>query len=95
MAEKTPLQRRIEKLFNRREGTAWGPAERKAWKASRAVVEATTEEELALLGWFHGRPATEATYKRKDLATLLNNWGAEIDRARQYKAGRGEYQDAF
>jgi len=58
----------------------------RAWRAARSAVSATNEEDWKLLEWFYERPANEDTYRRRDLATLLNNWGAEIDRARNYKS---------
>jgi hypothetical protein len=85
---KNPLQRRAEKLFKRRESTVWDGSERKAWEKSRAAITATSEEDWALLEWFYAlHPKTDPPlYRRRDLAQLLNNWGAEIDRARAYRA---------
>jgi len=85
-ASKTDLQRRAERLFHRRETTVWDGQEMRAWRAARSAVSATNEEDWKLLEWFYERPANEDTYRRRDLATLLNNWGAEIDRARNYKS---------
>lgn len=87
--EKSDLQKRAEKLFRRKETTAWDPTEKKAWKAALEAIESTPEDEWLLLEQFYGRPASEPTYRRRDLATLLNNWRAEIDRARDYLAKTG------
>lgn len=84
--EKTLLQLRAEKLFRRRESTVWDKSETKAWSANLTAIQATTDEEWATLEQFYARPASEATYRRRDLATLLNNWRAEIDRAAEYLA---------
>lgn len=87
---KTALQLRIEKLFCRRETTPWDAATRRAWDRNRAVVTATSEEDLALLEWWFSLPPnTPELYRRRDLATLLNNWSAEIDRAREFAVRRG------
>jgi len=82
----TDLQTRAGRLFRRRIDTVWGKSEIKAWHAALAAIKATSEAEWLLLEWFYGRPASEKTYRRRSLATLLNNWTAEIDRAREYQA---------
>lgn len=82
---KSEVQKRAEKLFRRRETTPWDAACQKAWKIAGSVITQTDEEDWQLLEWFYGLPS-EGTYRRHDLATLLNNWSAEIDRARTFKA---------
>ena len=93
-AEKTPkpktdLQLRTEKLFKRRESTLWDDTEKKAWLRVRGAVESTHADDWVLLEWFYALPASAPTFRRHSLATLLNNWGAEIDRARDYQARNG------
>lgn len=85
---KTDTQRRAEKLFRRRDTTPWGSAELKAWKANRGAIEATTETGWAALEAFYAyKPAEhEVVYRRQDLATLLNNWTGEIDKAHAFRA---------
>jgi hypothetical protein len=83
---KRPEQIRAEKLFRRRETTPWDPGERKAWDMNKAVILATTPEQWTLLEWFYGLPASEKTYRRHDLATLLRNWNSELSRAADYQA---------
>jgi hypothetical protein len=82
---KTENQLRAEKLFRRRASTPWDASCLKAWDRSRRAVETTHEEDWQLLEWFYALPP-EGTYRRHDLPTLLNNWSAEIDRARAFKA---------
>lgn len=82
--EKTPLQLRIESWFHRRETTAWGKDELKAWKNQREVIEATPEEDLEALTAYYCGP-TQSQYRRRDIATLLNHWTGEIDRAKDRK----------
>lgn len=84
VSEKTSHQIRAEKLFRRRESTPWDKATLKAWAGSKPAIEATPEDEWKLLEWFYSIPE-EGTFRRKDLATLLNNWTAEIDRARAHR----------
>ncbi len=83
---KTDLQRRAERLFRRRESTPWGPAEVKAWRTSRAVIEATLEPDWVALEQFYDFKETDrfVVYRRQDLATLLNNWSGEVDKARDF-----------
>lgn len=81
---KTSGQIRVEKLFRRRESTPWDKSTLRAWNGAREAVGETAEEEWQLLEWFYALPY-EGTYRRRDLATLLNNWSAEIDRARNFK----------
>lgn len=85
---KTETQRRAEKLFRRRDSTPWGTAELKAWKTNRAAIEATTDAEWAALEAFYAFRETdhEVVYRRRDFATLLNNWTGEVDKARAFQA---------
>ena len=85
---KTATQVRAETLFRRRLATPWGTAELKAWKANRATIDATTPEDWAALEAFYAFKETErhVVYRRQDLATLLNNWAGEIDKARDFRA---------
>ncbi len=86
---KSAIQRRVEKLFNRRETTVWDGQEKRAWDKSKTAITATAEEDFALLEWFYSLPSSEETYRRHDLGALLNNWNTEIDRARRYQMTRG------
>lgn len=83
--EKTVEQLRAEKLFHRRPTTPWDRNCKTAWDRSKLAVVATTEDEWQLLEWFYSIPG-DGTYRRHDLPQLLNNWTAEIDRARNFKA---------
>lgn len=75
--ELTSLQKRIGSWFKRRESTKWSDKE---LKALRGVIKlGTPPEDIDLLeAWYNSGD----TYLRKDIITLLNNWGGEIDRAR-------------
>jgi hypothetical protein len=77
------LRLRICAWFNRRPGTVWTAKEIEKLRA--VAVLRTTEADLALLDqWF----ADPKTFHRRDVQTLLNNWNAEIDRARQWAGQR-------
>lgn len=76
-------QLRAEKIFRRRPETPLTEAEKRAFRKNRAAIEATSEADWQLLERFYALPQSE-TFARKDLATLVNNWNGEIDRARKY-----------
>lgn len=64
--------------FGRRPSTQWSEKELKAWKA----IQPIDQEDLAALRWYYTK--SECKYLRRDLCTLLNNWAAEIDRAKNF-----------
>ncbi len=74
-------QLRAEGLFRRRMATPMSSSEVRAWRTARAVVEDTTEEDWQILEWWYGLPS--APYRKTDFAALLNNWHAEIEKARR------------
>ena len=82
---KAKVQLRAERLMARRESTPLTSGEARAYSKNRAAIEATTEDDWKLLERFYAAPQSK-TYARKDLATLLNNWNGEIDRARKWHA---------
>ncbi len=86
--EKGPLQLRAERLMRRRPETPLTSAEERALKKNRAAIVATTESDWITLERFYALPQSE-TYTRKDLATLLNNWNGEVDRAKAWDAANG------
>jgi hypothetical protein len=67
--------KRLAALFHRRETTPWSEKEIEAYKALGKIEE----EDLQLLERYY---ATGDKYLRQNLATLLNNYGGELDRAR-------------
>lgn len=84
--DKTALQIRCEKIFGKRESTAWDKSEVTAWKSAKPVVEQTSEEDFQILEKFYALPQKE-TYARKSLAVLLNNWNGEVQRAKEWFRG--------
>lgn len=81
--QKGPLQLRAEAIFRRRPDTPLTVPEERAFKKNLPAIEATTEADWRLLEAFYAAPQSE-TFARKDLATLVNNWNGEIDRARAW-----------
>ena len=84
LSQKSENQLRIEKLFNRRPSTPLDKAETSAWKSAKAVIEELTDFEWTKLEAFYAAPQRE-TYRRKTLATLLNNLSGEVENALQWK----------
>lgn len=85
--EKPPLLRRVEKLFGRTDRRKLSAGEVRAWRVGKSVVAETTEDEWALLEWWFALPdlAPGVEYRRSDMAACLNNWHAEIAKARKNK----------
>ena len=86
---KAEVQLRAERIMGRRESTPLTSGESRAYAKNRAAIEATNEDDWRLLERFYAAPQTE-TYARKDLATLLNNWNGEIDRAKKWQIEAGK-----
>jgi hypothetical protein len=65
-------------------------AQLRAWAKAKALVLETSEADWQLLAEAYGQTSgPAATYRRKDLAQLLNNWLGEIDRARDWRNRAG------
>ena len=77
---KSEDQLRIEKLFGKRVATPMDKAELSAWASSKAIVADMTEREWVDLEVYCAAPQ-DKTYRRKTLATLLNNLSGELDKA--------------
>lgn len=80
----TPLQARICSWFDRRITTKWTLKEQRAY---RTHAHLTPPEDIEVLErYYTAKIPSETDYRRKDLATLLNNWPGELDRARSFIA---------
>jgi hypothetical protein len=93
--EEKELRLRLGALFGRRETTAWGDKELKAFLKANP-----TSEDVSLVEWFYGEPRKNKKQNdpdlwRHDLQTLLNNWTGAVDRARHQKtsAASGGHSD--
>jgi len=74
---------RARALFNMRESTPMDRSLTAAWKSARAVVVETLEDEWkALEARYFSSDESIARYRRRDLATLLNNWTGEIAKSK-------------
>jgi len=95
--EKSGLQIRIEAIFNRRTNTPLSATEAKAWKAALPSIESASPDDLATLEKFYAAKESKDNplYRRTSLATLLNNWSGEMDKARTWMAGQSRFADAF
>ena len=81
------LKGRVNKLFNRREKTAWSEKETKQLKAiakREDVLDELTEIEALYNSGYE--------YRRKDVITFLNNFATELDRARNRNQGTFQNQ---
>lgn len=77
-----PQLLRAKAIFRMRPGTPFDRSQARAWKTARAAVAATTDDEwLQLESYYCAVIASRDDYRRKDLATLLNNWSCELTRA--------------
>lgn len=94
---KSEKQLRVEAIFNRRPETQLSASERKAWKEARTAIEATPDDDMELVVKFYAAPESKLKplYRRTSLATLINNWSGEIDKARKWYATKSEYAEAF
>jgi hypothetical protein len=81
---------RAKSIFRKRPGTALDRSQARAWKTAAAAAAATTEAEwLQLEAYYAADIAQRNDYRRKDLATLLNNWSGELTRAAAWCARHG------
>jgi hypothetical protein len=78
----SPTMEIIGNFFGRRPDTLWTIAEGVALLELRP-----SPEEVEILARYYAEPMDkEADYRRRDLATLLNNWQTEVDRAQAHFA---------
>lgn len=82
-SDKTTNQIRVEKLYRRKESTKWSGGELRAWKIAESVVAETSPENWEILERWYGLPPEKAPYRKTDMAALMNNWHAEIEKARR------------
>jgi len=81
------LKTSIHTWFKRRSSTQWSKKELASLKVLAMAYTDSTEEELAedldLLEWYYTKSGCK--FCRRDPFTLMNNWPAEIDRAKEYQ----------
>jgi hypothetical protein len=79
----SPTALRFAAIMHRKPTTPWN--EKKEIKGFRALSETVQEEDLTLVERYYKAnwpPRTNKNHLRHDLATLINNWSGEVDRAR-------------
>ena len=81
--EPTPIQKRFNRLFKRRDSTHWSHKEEKALRCIGTIPE---DDMRAVETYYTGTHQKDRDYRRRDLLTLLNNFNGEVDRARNYKS---------
>ena len=80
---------RAKMRFRMRPSTVLDSSQDRAWKKNKAAVESTSEGDWLLLEWYFAQGGEVAEYRRRDLATLLNNWHGEIQRATEIAKKKG------
>ncbi len=83
-----PALTRFRNLFNLRDSTPLDSSSSRAWEKNKKAAAAVSEEDWRYLEWaYRQKEGAAAQFRRKDLATLLNNILTEVSRARDW-AGR-------
>jgi len=72
-------QCRLNAIFHRRDTTEWSEKEKKAFRAANIDVD-----DLAVVERYYATDADDK-FHRTALATMLNNWSSEVDKARNYQ----------
>ncbi len=81
---------RLRALFQIRESTLVDPKTQEAWEKNKKSAADLNDSEWKLLEWaYRQKEGPAATFRRKDLPTLLRNLPAEISRARGWLAETG------
>ena len=81
---------RLGAAHNRRANTLWTVYEAECL----AALEPLNEEELTtILAYYTADIPESADYRRRDLATLLNNWTGELDRARKWQVAQRQQKE--
>jgi hypothetical protein len=81
-ADQDPLLLRAKAIFRMRPGTPLDRGLRRAWSTSWPIVASITEPEWQTLEAYYAADIGQRDdIRRRDLATLLNNWSGELTRA--------------
>jgi hypothetical protein len=89
-AEEDALLLRAKAIFRMRPGTALDRSMRRAWKEASAAIAGTSEAEWQTIeAYYSDVIASRDDFRRRDLATLLNNWSGELTRAAAWAARAG------
>jgi hypothetical protein len=76
---------RCRAIFRVRPDSRLDPAQKRAWRNAAANVADTKPEEWQQLeAYYNAALADREDFRRRDLATLLNNWSGELTRAAEW-----------
>lgn len=78
----TETQARLSAMFHRRQSTPWSDKEVKTFRKIGAIEPSDL---VVLETYYAAAIPNDKDYRRRDLATLLNNFNGEVDRARHFK----------
>jgi hypothetical protein len=94
-AEEDPLLLRAKAIFRMRPGTPLDRGQRRAWKLATPALTGTIESEWQQLEAYYAAQSIpfREDYRRRDLATLLNNWSSELTRAAAWADRVGWYPE--
>ena len=93
-AEEDPLLLRAKAIFRMRPGTPLDRSQARAWRTAQPAAEGTTEPEWQLLeAYYCAVIPSRDDIRRRDLATLLNNWSGELTRAAAWADRVGWYPE--
>jgi hypothetical protein len=82
-----PSLDRLRSLFRMKPATPLDATTLRAWQKNKKAAAAISEDDWRFLEWaYRQREGDAATFRRRDLATLLNNLTTEILRARAWAA---------
>lgn len=85
-----PVLTRFRNLFHIRPETPLDSSATRAWTKNKKAAVAVSEEDWRYLEWaYRQKEGAAAQFRRKDLATLLNNILAEVTRARDWAKREG------
>jgi hypothetical protein len=91
--EPTLVMLEIGSWFGRKPTTRWSAKELKSLKA--ISTDMGHPPELHIVRAWHTAKITGESYRRKSVATLLNNWNDEIDKARRFIDERRKIEPTF
>ena len=93
-AEEDPQLLRAKAIFRMRPGTPLDRSQARAWRTAQPAAAGTTEPEWQLLeAYYCAVIPSRDDIRRRDLATLLNNWSGELTRAAAWADRVGWYPE--
>lgn len=85
-----PVLTRFRNLFHLRPETELDAPSHRAWQKNKKAAVAVSEDDWKFLEWaYRQKEGAAAQFRRKDLATLLNNILTEVTRSRDWAKREG------